>query len=221
MKYQSCNVQVIARIFITYHFAQLISQVTISMNSSKTSAVAIALIIGLGFAGTNAHALVTAPTPVTATVGSSLVFDNLGVATFSQGISPGYTDFSAQYTFTTTASSGGGATSVSSFNGSYFSTGFTSFSLVDVNNGNSVVASGSVGPSFVSQVGFTNLNPNTTYGLNLVGTVTNPSAGGYFVGSIAVNAVPEPGEYLLLLCGLGLIGFISMKRGNGHGLAIA
>ncbi|MBU1425979.1 MAG: FxDxF family PEP-CTERM protein [Gammaproteobacteria bacterium] len=168
------------------------------------SAVATALTIGLGLAGINASA-------ATSVLDASLTFNNQGLATFSQNIAPGYSDFNAQFTFTTNASTGG-ATSISSFNGSYFSTGFTSFNLIDVTNGNTVVAAGSVGSSFVSQLGFSGLNSNTTYGLSLIGTVTNPDTGGFFVGTVAVNPVPEPSEYLLMLCGLALLGFLATKR---------
>jgi hypothetical protein len=179
-----------------------------SLQHYSKSLIATALAVGLGFASINAFA-------ATATQGSSLIFNNQGIATFSQFIDPGYTDFNTQFTFTTNSSTGG-ATSISGFNGNYFSTGFTSFNLIDVTNGNSVVTSGSVGPTFVSQLGFSNLNPNTVYGLNLIGTVTNPNAGGYFIGTLAVNPVPEPGEYLLMLCGLALLGFLATKHKEGH-----
>lgn len=177
-----------------------------SLQHYSKSLIATALAVGLGFANINASA-------ATYTQNSSLTFNNQGFATFSQYINPGYTDFNSQFTFITNTSTGG-ATSISGFNGNYFSTGFTSFSLIDVTNGNAVVASGLVGPSFVSQVGFSNLTPNTVYGLNIVGTVTNPNIGGYFVGTLT-NPLPEPAEYLLMLCGLGLIGFIGMKRKEG------
>ena len=183
------------------------------MKHYTKSAVAIALAVGMGFASINASA-------ATSILDSSLTFNNQGLATFSQNIGPGYSDFNAQFTFTTNATSGG-ATSISSFNGNYFSTGFTSFNLVDVTNGNLVVSTGSVSPGFVGQLGFSGLNSNTTYGLSLTGTVTNPNAGGFFVGTLAVNPVPEPGEYLLLLCGFALLGFIAAKRRNAGGFAAA
>jgi hypothetical protein len=184
-----------------------------TMKHHAKSAVATALAVGLGFASISASA-------TTSALESSLTFNNLDIATYSHNIDSGYTDFNDVFTFSTNSSTGG-ATSIASFNGNYFSTGFTSFSLIDVTNGNSVVASGSVGPTFVSQLGFSNLTPNTVYGLSLVGTVTNPNAGGYFIGTLAVNPVPEPGEYLLMLCGLVLLGFLATKRKEGHGFSAA
>jgi hypothetical protein len=183
------------------------------MKHYTKSAGAIAFAVGMVFASINA-------TAATSILDSSLTFNNQGLATFSQNISPGYSDFNAQFIFTTNATSGG-ATSISSFNGTYFSTGFTSFNLVDVTNGNAVVSSGVVNSGIVGQLGFSGLNSNTTYGLSLTGTVLNPNVGGLFVGTITVNAVPEPGEYLLMLCGLGLIGFIGMKRKEAYRFSAA
>lgn len=142
---------------------------------------------------------------------STLTIDAQNIASFSSTIAPGATTFSDLFTFTTTALSGG-ASAIASFNGTSFSTSFSAFNLVDVTNSNSVIATGTIGPSFVSQLTFSGLNPASTYGLNIVGTVTNPGVGGYYIGSMSVNPIPEPGEYALLFIGLGLIAFIASHR---------
>jgi hypothetical protein len=84
--------------------------------------------------------------------------------------------------------------------------------LLDLTHGNTVVATGLVGPSFVSQIGFSGLNPNTTYGLNIVGTVANPGLLSYYSGSLSVSPVPENDKFMLLACGLGLFGIIASRR---------
>lgn len=148
----------------------------------------------------------------TSTLNASLSFNAQGIGAFSHLITPGFTGFNDLFTFTTTSSSLG-ATSIASFNGFNFSAAFSSFNLIDVTHGNAVIATGTIGPSFVSQLGFSGLNANTTYGLNIVGTLSTPSLGGFYSGSVTtVSPVPEPAEYVLLACGLGLLGLIAMRR---------
>ena len=169
---------------------------------------AAALTVSLGFAG--------AAVAATSTLNSSLAFNNQNVASFNGTMAPGFADFNDIFEFTTSANSGG-ASAIASFNGINFSAGFSAFNLLDVTHGNLVVATGSLSPSFVGQLSFSGLNANTTYGLNIVGTVVNPSAGAYYSGSISVSPIPEPGEYALMLCGLGMIGFIALYRRQAQG----
>jgi len=182
------------------HFAQRLAAITIS--------------IGLGLISLNASAVVAVPT-------GSLIFNAQGIATFSSATSAGATTFNNLFTFSTTSASSGGASSVASFNGTGFSAAFTTFNLLNVSNGNSVVATGVIGPSFVTQLGFTGLTSNTTYGLNVAGTVTNPSLGSFYTGSLTVSPVPEPSEYLLLGIGLALLGFIAYRRKHSLGFELA
>jgi flagellar biosynthesis protein FliQ len=166
-----------------------------------------AITVGLGIASINANA-------TTSVQNSSLAFSSQGIATFSNVTSTGINNFNDLYTFTTDTNSNGGASSIASFNGTNFSAAFSSVSLLDITNGNTVVATGTISPSFVTQIGFSNLNSNTTYGLNIVGTVTNPNMGSFYSGSLTLSPIPEPSEYLLIACGLGLIGFIASRRRN-------
>ena len=152
----------------------------------------------------------------TSTLNSSLSFNAQGIGAFSHLITPGFTSFNDLFTFTTTSSSLG-ATSIASFNGFNFSAAFSSFNLIDVTHGNSVIATGTIGPSFVSQLGFSGLNANTTYGLNIAGILDTPNLGGFYSGSISVSPVPEPTEYVLLAC--GLLGLIAIRRRSKDSLA--
>lgn len=189
------------------------------MNQPVKSLLAMAITAALSLGSTSTFAAScmasndTFATAATATSvqSSTLTFNDQGIAIFSGSVSAGNTDFNNLYTFTTTSGSGG-ASSIASFNGTNFSAAFTSFNLLDVDNGNSVVATGLIGPSFVTQLGFSGLDSNTLYGLNIVGTVTNPSLGSVFSGSLTVSPVPEPAEYLLLSVGLSFVGFIANRR---------
>lgn len=174
------------------------------MKRNITLACAVAL--SLGFSN-NAFS-------ATSTLNSSLVFNSQNVASFSDTIAPGFTGFNDVFSFTTTANSGG-ASAIASFNGVNFSAGFSAFDLLDLTHGNTLVATGTISPSFVGQLSFFGLNSNTTYGLNIAGTVVNPSVGGYYSGSVSVSPIPEPGEYALMLCGLVLLGFIASYRRQG------
>ena len=175
----------------------------------------LALVASLGFAATNA-------TAATSTSTSALSFDAQGVGAFSRTIAAGFTDFNDLFTFTT-VSGNGGASVIASFNGLSFSNGFNTFNLLDVTHGNLLVSTGVIS-SFVGVLGFSGLNSNTTYGVNVGGAVTNPGAGGFYSGSVTVAPVPELSEWLLMLSGLALIGFIATRRrsqGLQQGFAIA
>lgn len=51
------------------------------------------------------------------------------------------------------------------------------------------------------------------YYLNVTG-ISNGSMGGIYSGAISVSPVPEPATVLTLLAGLGVVGFIAMRRRN-------
>ncbi len=151
-------------------------------------------------------------TAATSTLNSPLSFNAQNIAAFNHLITPGFTNFNDLFTFTTSSASGG-ASAIASFNGLSFSTGFSAFNLLDVTHGNAIIATGSLfGPNIVSQLSFSGLNANTIYGLNVAGTVADPTVGGYYSGSVTVSPVPEFEEYVLMLSGLALIGFIATRR---------
>ncbi len=164
------------------------------------------------FAATLLVLFVNSATAATSILNSSLSFNTQNIAAFSHLITPGYSDFNDLFTFTTTSPSGG-ASVISSFNGLNFSTGFSAFNLFDVTHGNTLIATGSIfGPNFASQLSFSGLSASTTYGLSITGAVVNSIAGGYYSGSITVIPVPEPTEFVLLACGLGMVGLIATRR---------
>lgn len=167
-------------------------------------ALSIAVVIGLGFTAANAMA-------VTSTLDTPISFDAQHIAGFSDTIVNGFTDFNDLFSFS--APSGlGGASVISSFNGLNFSTAFSSFQLLDLSHGNTVLATGSISPNFFGQLSFPGLSVGINYGLNIIGTVNNPAAGAFYSGSVTISPVPEPDEYVLMLCGLLLIGFIATRR---------
>ena len=102
--------------------------------------VALALAVGLNFASA----------ATTSTLTQAITFNGYQAA-FSDTIAAGFTNFNDLFTFTT-PSSYGGASVIASFNGINFSTGFSAFNLVDVTNNNSVVATGTISPSFAGNV---------------------------------------------------------------------
>ena len=173
----------------------------------------MAISAGVGLASLNVCA-------VPAAQNTTLIFNSQDIATFSNSISAGLTDFNDLFTFTTTSSSGG-ASSIASFNGRNFSAAFSSFTLHNVDNSGSVVATGTIDPGFFTQPGFSGLNSNTTYGLNIIGTVTNPVQGAFYSGSIAVNPIPEPAEYILMACGLGVLGLVAYRRRHQQNFSAA
>jgi hypothetical protein len=56
------------------------------------------------------------------------------------------------------------------------------------------------------------------YVLEIRGDVTGTAGGGY-AGVLNISPVPEPGEWALLLFGLGLMGFIAARRSSNSGPA--
>ena len=92
------------------------------------------------------------------------------LATFSDIVAAGYTSFNDIFLLTNPVSSRG-ASVVSSFNGTIFSTSFSSFKLIDLSNNNSIVATGTISSGYVAQLGFSGLSANSIYGLNQIFTV--------------------------------------------------
>ena len=184
------------------------------MRKNIKHVLAAALTVSLGFAGTAVAA--------TSTLNSSLAFNNRNVASFRDTIASGFADFNDTFAFTTSANIGG-AYATASFNGINFTAGFSAFNLLDITHGNLLVVKGTVSPSFLGTLTFSGLNSNITYGLNIVGKVANPSVGASYSGSIAVMSmpVPEPGEYALMLCGLGMIALVAVYRRQEPGFLAA
>ena len=98
--------------------------------------------------------------------------------------------------------------------------------MLNVDNGNSVVATGLIGPRFNTHLEFSRLNSDRlnsdkAYGLHIFDKETNPILGSFYCGSLPVSPVPEPAEYLLLTGGLALLGFIANRRRKDQGFSAA
>lgn len=59
----------------------------------------------------------------------------------------------------------------------------------------------------------TSLLANGSYNVDITGTATGLAGGNYTFSAVA-QPIPEPGEWLLMLCGLCLVGFIATRRNN-------
>lgn len=170
----------------------------------KRTTVGLALLFSMGMA--NAANAATFPLSFTG-----------DTATFSDTLIKGTSTFNDLFTFTTTYVSSASADAVASvlFNPKNFSftfpVSFTAFNLMNETT-HSIVTTGTISSGYLAFLGANELNANTNYGLNVIGTV-NPLTGGSYSGNITVlQAVPEPSSWAMMLGALGLIGFISYRR---------
>ncbi len=155
---------------------------------------ALVLTAALGFAASSASAF-------TYTDNTSLDFSSFPTAI---AFSPNYSSngaFSDLYTFTiSTASTGGASMDIGNVSG----LSITGFSLL--NSSNAQIATS---PDNIT-LSFGNLGAGT-YGVNVVGTVSDYSNASYDFNA-HVSAVPEASEWALMASGLGLFGFIASRR---------
>ena len=54
------------------------------------------------------------------------------------------------------------------------------------------------------------------YVLEVRGDVVG-TAGGSYAGVLNISPIPEPGEWVLMLIGLGMIGFVAVRRKQNDG----
>jgi len=150
---------------------------------------------------------------------TALDVSTTGTATFSNSFA-GITSFVDEYTFAITEPSTAGANAISSFKITFspltFSQGieFTALTLsngVDVYTGFSVTPDNSiwyVAAPFLSADDWT---------LTVAGnTLTTPSS---YAGTITVSAVPEAETYVMMLAGVGLMGFVARRRKSAYAAA--
>ncbi len=98
----------------------------------------------------------------------------------------------------------GGASVTGGFNLLGFNVFIDSFSLFDVTTA-TTVASGVPGSSSVFSFG--SLSVSDSYQLLVDGHLIGSSSSGSYSGNLQISPVPEPETYVMLLIGLGLIGF--------------
>jgi len=147
-----------------------------------------------------------APTPIT--------FNN-GVASFVSNISAGSTGINDIFSFTTPSQT---ASFNANLNVSNLSNvNINSFSLTDTTNPNApVTITGTFSPVFAGQQSsFITLGANSVYDLSIIGTLTNTALAGSYSGALTLSPpVPEPSEYILMLLGFGLAGFVARRLKN-------
>lgn len=174
------------------------------MKLKSIAAAAAAAVVGLAAAG-HAQAVTTALGAVS--IGVPLAFGGLAA--------PGaFLDF---FTFTLPPNGGSGY-NISNFTflPVQYNTVFTNFNLVRNLDGiigsadDTVVASSTaVGASNMSLTFAASTGGN--YYLSVIG-LSNGTLGGIYNGAISVSAVPEPETYALMLAGIGVIGFMAVRR---------
>jgi hypothetical protein len=83
-------------------------------------------------------------------------------------------------------------------------TGITSLNMVIYNSSSAVLGSG-------TDITVSSILPTGSYFAVITG-IGSGSNGGKFGGTFAVSAVPEPSTWAMMFVGLGLVGFIAMRR---------
>ncbi len=151
-----------------------------------------------------------------------LIFSNAGgsfAATFSDTIASNSL-FDDYFTFDLTSSASGSADAISSFTNGISNLQFTNFQLEKLGSNAFTPVQGTIFSSVPSlaYASFSGLNTGN-YALHVSGS--SNSSGGTFAGNITLNtvtspqviaAIPEPGEFELMLAGFGFIGLVKRIR---------
>jgi len=164
-----------------------------------------ALLAGSIFGMGSAQATITDLGP--AVVGSPLSFGALAA--------PG--PFNDTFTFTLPVNGGSGY-SVTNFTllPGVYNTVLSVLSLISnpdgiLFNADDTVLAMSMAPGGASLALVFPASPAGSYYLSVMG-IANGTQGGIYNGAISVAVVPEPATYALMLGGLGMIGFVAMRR---------
>ena len=169
------------------------------MKSIYSRMAAVALTMWLGFAAGSANA-VTFITPFSGSpsAGYSAVFAN-------SDVTAPFTDW---YSFTIPAGGAGtGSSNVISLGATNVI--FTLFQLYDAIT--ATTWSGVTGGT-TSSLAFSGGGAPGNYTLSVYGSKVDPALSGSYAGNIAINPVPEPETYAMMLAGLGLMGFSARRR---------
>lgn len=178
---------------------------------SKTL-IATVLTVGLGLASIN--------TAVASAFDSSPSFNDKYSDIFRHDTNPDYADFNDVFAFERNSNKGH-STLFASFEGHNSSHGFSNFNLFDERGHHSAYFSNVGYSGFGEHFAHFGEKSNSPYHSGIFYTNYPSETWMHWDCHTMINPVPEPSEYLLMLCGLGLIGFIAMKRKQGHGFSAA
>lgn len=178
---------------------------------SKTL-ITLGLTVGLGLAGINAAAA--------SALESSPSFNEKYFESSRNNAHPVFADFNDAPAFTFNSGKEH-STSFASFKGFDSSHRFANFYQFDEADRHSAHFSKRDHHDFGGHFVHYGEKPTPPYHFGHSDTHHFPKHWEHWGGHTAVNPVPEPSEYLLMLCGLGLIGFMSMKRRPSNGFSAA
>ena len=172
-----------------------------------------ALVVALTFAGTaGAATIVTTPSLIT----GEGTFENLAISSgtfidfiqFSVGPNVGSVWDASGYS----AKVNGKSVGLTSFTSALYQGTYDASNFASNSTGHLVLAGTSLNlPTLKLRAtgGETSQLDSVSYTLRLSGVTSGP---GSYNGSITVSPVPEPGEWALMMSGLGLIGFMVRRR---------